>query len=199
MAALRNVTWQFSFGYDLVYNFCLPTIKLSILLFYARIFPQRGFRIALWITAGYVAAWFIWNVIDGILLCNPPAKAWNPKLPGHCVNTIKAVLASAAINISADVIILCLPMYPLWHLQVSTLQKIGLTCIFLLGGLYVTQELDSPSLSADVYHSVCVASLVRLLEVTKANPEDITCTVALVHCRPRKLANYFDQGPMWTV
>ena len=128
---------QFSFGYDLVYNICLPTIKFSILLFYARIFPSRRFRIALWITGSYVMAWFIWNFFGGIFLCDPPAKAWNSTLPGHCVDTVKVVLASAAVNISADVIILCLPMYTLWRLQVSRGQKVALTGIFLLGGLLV--------------------------------------------------------------
>ena len=53
----------------------------------------------------------------------------------RCFDLNAFYVAGAALALASDVIILMLPMPVVWRLQVSKNQKIGLSVVFLLGGL----------------------------------------------------------------
>lgn len=81
----------------IVYNLGLLCVKISILLQYLRIFPQRGFRIACYTLMAVVSAYSIWSFWIAIFFCRPVAAFWDVELAdGHCLD--RSVVWSAIHN-----------------------------------------------------------------------------------------------------
>ena len=72
------------------------------------------------------------------MTCLPPEKFWNRETPGVCINYDIFALASGICEIVIDTAILCLPVRMISSIQLSRRNKIVLSSIFLLGGLYVS-------------------------------------------------------------
>ena len=122
--------------YELNYSLTVLFVKLSILVFYAHIFPGRNFRIALYAVGAFVVAWYISITGSTIFQCTPIRFMWDKTIPGgHCINVTAALTGLAVLNMVSDITILILPMHAVWHLQVPLSQRIAVACIFLLGGL----------------------------------------------------------------
>lgn len=77
--------------------------------------------------------WVVGMNLTVIFQCTPIRKFWEPHVPGHCIDLWKFLLAQAIPNIFTDLVILLLPLPPLWNLQVPSSQKAALFGIFLLG------------------------------------------------------------------
>ena len=113
-------------------------IKISILLFYMRIFAVRSFRIAAHITMVLVIAWALSVILCGFLLCTPFAFNWDQTIPGgSCGKQVLSYILTGALNIITDVMVLSLPIPMVWKLQTPRANKIALTVIFGLGFLYI--------------------------------------------------------------
>ena len=67
--------------------------------------------------------------------CTPRSKIWDAMTPGRCVNINAAFIATAAVNVVSDFLILTLPVCNVWNLQMSVKSKIVISCVFLFGGL----------------------------------------------------------------
>lgn len=66
--------------------------------------------------------------------CAPVAYAWDKGIEGGtCINQLDFFRYVAVPNILTDVCMLVLPLPEIWNLQLSRLQKVGLTAIFLSG------------------------------------------------------------------
>ena len=115
----------------------LVAIKISILQLYRSIFPGRGFVIMTGVVGAGVIAWGIAVILVSIFQCNPVRGAWDLTVPATCITLPKFYLANAVPNIAMDVIILALPIPNVWTLQMSIRQKYVVSGLFLLGGLYV--------------------------------------------------------------
>lgn len=102
---------------------------------YCRIFPTRSMKIWAWVLSSVAVAWAIAIAVLCIFQCTPIEKAWNPFVPGHCINLRGSFIGNAVPNIITDVIILTLPVNYVWKLRTNLSQRISLTCIFLLGSL----------------------------------------------------------------
>ena len=129
------------------YLVIISMTKTSVLLFYLRLFgtpgTRPGFRRLLYITQALVVLWLIGSLIPGVFRCNPIDDFWNPLVVGapdvrrYCTNSNTYYLASSAFNVVLDFWILILPLSIVWTLQLSGRRKVGLSAVFLLGGLYV--------------------------------------------------------------
>ena len=120
------------------YNTSLPLIKVSALLFYARVFKTvRWFRVALWIVGAMVVSWFIAIECVAIFSCIPDRKLWEPTIPGHCIDTYTSFLGTAAPNVITDFLILLLPLPMLWRLNIGLKHRLGLIFVFMLGYRYM--------------------------------------------------------------
>jgi hypothetical protein len=114
----------------------IALIKFSILIFYRRLFPGRGFLIALLSVGGFVLAWWITNVTITFLQCRPFAYHWDKTIPeGKCLNTFATLVSLAILNMITDVAILSLPVTRVWKLQMPIHQRLAVIGIFMLGGL----------------------------------------------------------------
>ncbi|KAJ4129117.1 hypothetical protein NW768_007648 [Fusarium equiseti] len=124
----------------LLYLGVLPITKISILLFYLKVFPGRNIRRACWIFIGLNVAYFIAFELVSIFQCTPIEgawKAWDKEFPAKCNNVNMQGWAAAVINIFLDVGTLVIPLKELYRLSLSTKKKVQLMLMFSIG-IFVT-------------------------------------------------------------
>ncbi|KAG4414879.1 hypothetical protein IFR04_012017, partial [Cadophora malorum] len=132
---------------ELSYLTTMPLIKLSILSFYLRIFPRRGFQITVWIMIAFVASAGVAFVVTGMVQCLPIGGSFDRSIRAKCLDLNAVAYANAGIGIFQDVLILLLPFPEIVYLNMRTRKKVILILMFLLGTFAVlTSTLRLPSL-----------------------------------------------------
>lgn len=115
-----------------------PTVgvtKTSVVLLYQRIFATPRFRMLCWVAIAINCAWTITFTLALTFSCTPVSSNWNASIDSTCVD-LKALFTTAlATDVTTDFLVLFLPVYKIWQLQMSTERKIIIICMFLLGGL----------------------------------------------------------------
>ncbi|GKT48962.1 uncharacterized protein ColSpa_09143 [Colletotrichum spaethianum] len=128
----------------IAYIVTLSTIKLSILLFYWRIFSARfSIKVLLWFLAGVNLMWALIVLSIAIFQCFPAQYFWMryapvPPSPDEFTCTIDPRIffkANSIPSIVADAFIVILPMPYVWTLQMPRSQRIAVIGIFALGAL----------------------------------------------------------------
>lgn len=104
-----------------------PHIRAFALLAYFRLLPY-----ALGI---FSICWGIMIVLVCSFQCRPLQLIWDQTVDGTCINASLFFILGSAPNVITDFVILVLPLPAVWRLQTTTMQKISLTGIFLLGSL----------------------------------------------------------------
>ncbi|KAK3495769.1 hypothetical protein B0T13DRAFT_401473 [Neurospora crassa] len=115
------------------YKITINLTKTSILLLYLRIFVQRWFRIACYILLGIIIAYMIATFGASVWQCTPVPRAWDKSIPGTCVDITVNWYANAGFSISTDILILALPMYPIFTSHLRKTQKVAVVLMFALG------------------------------------------------------------------
>ena len=127
---------QILYVYVMIYATAVSCTKLSIVLFYRRIF---SFTYAFW--AGVFLAVSYWIVIIVVINtgCRPFSYFFeqytNPAAEGTCINLSQFYYANAIWAMMVDVVILLMPLPTIWSLQLPTQKRAAVTVIFLLGAL----------------------------------------------------------------
>ncbi|CAL5867485.1 uncharacterized protein PFLUO_LOCUS1704 [Penicillium psychrofluorescens] len=152
------------FIYVILYIANVPLIKLSIILFYRRIF---GMTKLMWFCIFLTVGYFVSCMIAFLVCCRPVSYYWTQYVDpsgGKCVyNLYPFYIGNAAANVTTDVIILLVPIPMVWKLQMKSTQKLLISGIFMLGGF------------------VCVASLIRIYFMTFLESSlDVTWTMGNV-------------------
>ncbi|KAI1125167.1 hypothetical protein F5Y10DRAFT_247808 [Nemania abortiva] len=136
------------YSYTFIYAGSVAFTKLSILLFYRRLF-ERGSKwfhvrlaFAAFFSIGYLLS--IWSVAAA--LCQPTEFFWTMFLgaKGKCLDINASFLTLTVLNLVADLLVLVVPIPEILALKMTTKKKIGVCGVMLLGGL------------------VCVVSAVRI-------------------------------------
>lgn len=113
--------------------------KLSIQLFYLRIFPKRSFRIAVHVMIGLTFAYGIAFTLGFAFQCRPINMAWENWDRSHkdvkCHNVNLFGWLSGAINIILDVITIALPLRELSRLVLTRKKKFNIMMMFSVGFL----------------------------------------------------------------
>ena len=110
------------------------------MLLILRIFCSVQRDAGYWLTKFLIAVNGIFYIVFffvPIFLCFPRSKIWNPEEHGHCLDVNDLYLASAVFNMLSDIAMLSVPIYLIWNLQMSTRRKVGVSAIFMTGGLQV--------------------------------------------------------------
>ncbi|KFZ02212.1 hypothetical protein V500_00365 [Pseudogymnoascus sp. VKM F-4518 (FW-2643)] len=107
--------------------------KVSILLLYLRIFPDRNFRRIIHIALVWMAARTIIFVCVIVFQCIPVAVSWDQSVVGKCADQQAFVYAGAAVSIFEDIVIMFLPVYELNALTLSLKKRLVLVFMFALG------------------------------------------------------------------
>ncbi|KAF7125862.1 hypothetical protein CNMCM5793_002155 [Aspergillus hiratsukae] len=125
---------------ELLYLAIIPLTKISILLFYLRVFPSNGFRMMTYVAIGLNTCYLIVFELISVFQCRPLQGAWLHWYgEGHysCNNINAQGWAAAAINMILDLIVMALPLRELYRLNLSWRKKILVMSMFSLG-LFVT-------------------------------------------------------------
>ena len=120
---------------QIFYKITINLTKTSILLLYLRIFLQRWFRICCYTLMGVILAYMVATTSSSIWQCTPIRGAWDKSVHPECINLTKNWYANAGFSIATDVLILLLPMQPIWASNLTVNQKRALIIVFALGGL----------------------------------------------------------------
>ena len=148
--------WKTLYAEEQLYGCAITAARMSILLFYRRIFATQMFRIMTNTVGVFVLAWYIANSFTAIFQCTPVDKAWLVELPGHCLNQLNFYIGIGISNVILDAVLLVLPISAVLHLQMSTKKKIAVAAVFGLGGLSL------------------VISILRLVYLAQEDLNDVT-------------------------
>jgi hypothetical protein len=119
----------------------ITMVKMSLVCFILRVFPDEKFRRVCYGVMGLVAAYGISFVIATALQCWPADYAWqqvDSSHEGKCNNVHLQAWMAAIFNIVLDLILLVLPLRSLWGLQMGLKKKLMIMSMFSLGILYVS-------------------------------------------------------------
>ncbi|KAK2016857.1 CFEM domain-containing protein [Colletotrichum eremochloae] len=168
------------FWEEVLYLAALPITKISILLFYLKVFSNKEIRLGCWILIGFNVVYFIVFEVTCIFQCSPVEgawKVWDKEFPAKCNNINIQGWAAAVVNIVLDLATLILPLRELYSLSLSLKKKIMVMMMFCVGFLCVNPSHKAMSMSyvmADIAYSVTIVSIVRLHSLatyaTTSNP-----------------------------
>ncbi|KAJ5370971.1 uncharacterized protein N7496_007063 [Penicillium cataractarum] len=116
--------------------YCAATgfTKVSVLVFYLRIFPSRNFHIAVWSIVFIAAGYSFASILANIFSCNPIAKSWDSSITtGSCMNRPVFYFANAGLGIFTDFATVAVPIPWLRRLQMPIRQKIAVGGILAMG------------------------------------------------------------------
>ncbi|KAJ5661513.1 uncharacterized protein N7477_009129 [Penicillium maclennaniae] len=153
------------FAYLFIYIFELFIVKLSLLLFYRRIFgTSSSYYICMILASG----WTFGSMIALVTCPAPVSYFWteliNPGDGHYRYDFYKYYIGNAASNVVTDFLILLVPLPVIWRLKMRVTQKIMVSGVLLLGIF------------------VCAISIVRLHYITFLKDNiDLTWTMGNVY------------------
>ncbi|KAJ5765735.1 hypothetical protein N7520_005294 [Penicillium odoratum] len=141
------------------YFILCPSIKISIICFYRRVFTTPKFQ---QVTLGInclIAAWGAGIFFACAGQCRPLRAYWDQSIDGHCFNADLFFIVNQAFNVLMDFVILALPVPMIWGLHRTWQEKLALNGVFAIGAF------------------VCFASIYRIVVLFWISPTDTTYTV----------------------
>lgn len=137
----EGMIWNYAV--QILYNPILALVKLSVLVFLHRLFSQiRGVKICIIALATLTTLHMVAVAGAIVFQCTPISFNWTPRLEGGtCVDQPALYVSTAAFTIVTDVLVLLLPAYIFWGLNIPRKTKIALLFVFLLGGLWVASRI----------------------------------------------------------
>ncbi|KAK0630307.1 hypothetical protein B0T17DRAFT_488588 [Bombardia bombarda] len=169
----KLVTLKLYYVAQAFYKLTINLTKSSILLLYLRIFVQKWFRRACWALLAVVIVYMVATFGLSVWQCTPVPRAWDKSIPGTCINLTINWYANAGFSIATDILILGLPMYPIYASQLSKGQKIALMAVFALGlfttitSIFRLQTLSFSSTSPDTTYDIA-SSIWTMIEINMA-------------------------------
>ncbi|KAI2642062.1 hypothetical protein GGS21DRAFT_501001 [Xylaria nigripes] len=139
----RLITFlQTEFATQLLSVLSLVFTKLSIVLFYRRVFTGHVFTAISSVLLVIISCWGVSFFFATLLECNPVSEAWHslygtPQHNARCYQYLPMFIATAISNMIVDIAILSVPIPIVWNLHISTKQKVAISGIFLLGAFVV--------------------------------------------------------------
>jgi len=120
-----------------VYPAMSASIRVSILLFYHRLFAKADtrYRLTIWsliILQGIYV--IIFEVLPGFS-CHPIKDAWDPlkRYTSCSMLYINATEALYSVSLAFDVILLVFPIFIVWSLHMPIKRRISASVVFVLG------------------------------------------------------------------
>ncbi|KAK5130762.1 hypothetical protein LTR08_001707 [Meristemomyces frigidus] len=130
-------TWYYD---EIMYLIALALIKISLIMTYLRIFPNKQFRTLAYVLIAAFTAYMIAYVVVTIVQCTPIPYAWTQwdgEHAGVCRHINAQVWCAAALNIIMDLIVVVMPMPLLWQMHMNTRKKLLIMLMFGMG-IFVT-------------------------------------------------------------
>jgi hypothetical protein len=183
-------------GTTFLYPAMTGAVRISILLFYHRIFhlADTPTRWVIWILLALTAVYIVvYSILPGFI-CRPLRAVWMllERTPEKCKSNEWYYLYTVSlysVSVGFDVILLLLPIYPVWKLQMPRKRKIGAILLFALGtsscvaasyklAMFVQQWGRIGQIDPRCKYQPSPPSVVKLTDLTKGQP---TSLVFLCH------------------
>ncbi|KAH6663542.1 hypothetical protein B0J14DRAFT_258505 [Halenospora varia] len=134
---MQNLT-NALFAEEMIYVWMHWAIKMAFLLFYLR-FAIKLFRTLVFWTIGLNTLFTIIIWLIYCFQCIPLSAFFNPTMhPGvKCLKNSILAFVPAAFSIFTDILIVILPIQPLWAIQVSLRKRLELISIASVGAIVV--------------------------------------------------------------
>lgn len=116
-----------------IYLINIAFVKVSILFFYLRVFPDHSFRRICYVFMAFVSCCSVVFVVTALFQCKPMAYTWDKSLTGKCFNYNALAWVSAGVNVIQDLIIVALPIQRLRKLQLDFKKRVQLYMMFGVG------------------------------------------------------------------
>ncbi|KAK6063638.1 CFEM domain-containing protein [Seiridium cupressi] len=120
----------------ILYFLQVTLLKMSLLFFYLRIFPEKMIKRLLWGTVWFNAAFGLFFVVLTIFQCQPVSfywTKWDGEHEGKCIGINGIAWANAGISIALDIWMLAIPLSQLRKLQLHWKKKVGVALMFIVG------------------------------------------------------------------
>lgn len=133
------ITLEAIFYHILLYSLNVFIVKLSLLFFYKRLFPQTWRRMQFCLSAAIVIlfCYAVASCLASIFQCKPVHSFWVISLRySGCPTLERSVIMYSGIrsvSVAFDIIVILLPMKFLWSLKLPLKQRLGLACVFGMG------------------------------------------------------------------
>lgn len=129
---------KYLYALEVLYFLQVATLKLTLLFFFLRIFPKPIIKRLLWATIAFNCLNGVAFVFAAIFQCQPISfywTKWDGEGHGQCVNINGLAWSNAIISIVLDIWMLALPLYEVFHLQLSWRKKLSVAVMFCVGTL----------------------------------------------------------------
>ncbi|PSR80899.1 hypothetical protein BD289DRAFT_340681, partial [Coniella lustricola] len=144
---------------EMLWNLSLTVIKLSVLLFYIKVFAVTSIVLPAKILMGLIVLLGFSGFLSTVFICHPFAYNWDLEIQGgYCGSQSALFAAFGMLNIATDVMVLAMPIRTLLGLRMPVWKKSCLLATFTMGFL------------------TCIASIVRLVYLAKIDYNDVTYT-----------------------
>ena len=166
----------------------MTLIRASVIFLYIYIFCIKAFRLACYGVLTINLAYFTATVLACCLICRPFAFNWDQSLHGTCGDQKSLDLFIGVFNLLMDIVTVALPMPVLWGLQMPVGRKVAISGLFALGTTYglinpVPSRLGfkcDARQTANVCHSICIITVVRIKVTTDITAENTAGQYALI-------------------
>ncbi|KZL72907.1 CFEM domain-containing protein, partial [Colletotrichum tofieldiae] len=121
---------------EFMYAFVICSTKVSIILFYLRIFPEPWFRKACLTILIMTAIFGVWHILQILFVSWPISynwTFWDGRHSGRRGNVKMFSFINAGINIALDLALFILPVTQFITMSWTLRTKIGTSLIFLVG------------------------------------------------------------------
>lgn len=133
---------QCRYADEVITTLNLGVVKISILLFYRRLFTVRSFKITSAIMIAIVAGWTASFTMATIVQCNPPSYFWRlleEEYPQHCFQIFAMYQGLAVSDFILDVLVLALPIPVVVSLHLPWKTKIKVIDVLMFGSVYASK------------------------------------------------------------
>ena len=132
---LTNVL-KMQYAVEMTWNIATYLVKLSNILLLARLFANPSspyFGVCLHLVHAFLLLWTLGSLFNAMFRCVPIQSFWDLSMKGSCPHAAEGRIATAALNSFTDVILLSLPMRPIWQLHLPWKKKFQVLGIFAVG------------------------------------------------------------------
>lgn len=134
LAALADPGCKIFVALECLWNLSLTMTKMSVLLFYCKVFAVTKVRLVARITMVFVALLGTSGFLSTMLVCHPFAYNWDLQLAGgYCGNQSAMFAVFAIMNLATDVMVLTMPIKSLLGLKLPLWKKVSLMATFGIG------------------------------------------------------------------
>lgn len=115
------------------------SVKVALLALIVRIFGSiyRKTIVGIWVFISMISMYYIADLFVSIFICWPISAFWRGGID-DCIDMNALYIVDAIVSVLSDVIILSLPLYLTWSLQLSKRRRLRVVGLLSAGGIAAT-------------------------------------------------------------